>query len=126
MKKLILFATIILFSMQVSFAQNKEKKVLRHVVLFGWKAGTDSNAINKIVNSFKALPGKIDLIKGFEYGTNNSPENLNNGLTHCFLLNFNSEADRNAYLIHPAHKQFGAALVPKPDHITVLDYWVEK
>jgi hypothetical protein len=126
MKKLILFATIILFSMQFSFAQNKEKKVLRHVVLFGWKAGTDTNAINKIVKSFKALPGKIDLIKGFEYGTNNSPENLNNGLTHCFLLNFNSEADRNAYLIHPAHKQFGAGLVPKPDQITVLDYWVEK
>jgi hypothetical protein len=126
MKKLILFATIILLSMQVSLAQNKENKVLRHVVLFGWKAGTDSIAINKIVKSFKALPGKIDLIKGFEYGTNNSPENLSNGLTHCFLLTFKTEADRNAYLIHPAHKQFGATLVPKPDHITVLDYWVEK
>ncbi len=126
MRKLILFATIILLGMQVSLAQNIENKVLRHVVMFGWKSGTDSNAIKKIVQSFKALPGKIDLIKGFEYGINNSPENLNNGLTHCFLLTFKTEADRNAYLIHPAHKQFGAALNPKPDHITVLDYWVEK
>jgi hypothetical protein len=126
MKKIFLVATIILFCMQITSAQNNEKKVLRHVVLFGWKAGTDTNAINKIVSSFKALPSKIDLIKGLEYGTNNSPENLNNGLTHCFLLTFKTEADRNAYLIHPAHKQFGAALKPKPDYITVLDYWVEK
>jgi hypothetical protein len=126
MKKIFLVATIILFCMQITSAQNNEKKVLRHVVLFGWKAGTDTNAINKIVSSFKALPSKIDLIKGLEYGTNNSPENLNNGLTHCFLLTFKTEADRNAYLIHPAHKQFGAALTPKPDYITVLDYWVEK
>ena len=74
--------------MQVSLAQNIENKVLRHVVMFGWKSGTDSNAIKKNVQSFKALPGKIDLIKGFEYGINNSPENLNNGLTHCFLLTF--------------------------------------
>jgi Na+/serine symporter len=126
MKKLFLIAIIILISMQITSAQNNEKKVLRHVVLFGWKAGTDTSAINKIVSSFKALPSKIDLIKGLEYGTNNSPENLNNGLTHCFLLTFKTEADRNAYLIHPAHKQFGAALKPKPDYITVLDYWVEK
>jgi hypothetical protein len=126
MKKLFLIAIIILISMQITSAQSNEKKVLRHVVLFGWKAGTDTSAINKIVSSFKALPSKIDLIKGLEYGTNNSPENLNNGLTHCFLLTFKTEADRNAYLIHPAHKQFGAALKPKPDYITVLDYWVEK
>ena len=108
------------------FAQKAENKVLRHVVMFGWKAGTDSNSISKIITAFKALPSKIDLIKGFEYGTNNSPEKLNNGLTHCFLLNFKSEADRDAYLIHPDHKAFGAQLKPKPDYITVLDYWATK
>ena len=126
MKKLIFCTIFILVCMQATFAQHKENKMLRHVVMFGWKAGTDSNAIQKIVQSFKALPGKINQIKGFEYGTNNSPEKLNNGLTHCFLLTFSSTADRDAYLIHPAHKEFGAQLVPKPDHITVLDYWVEK
>lgn len=126
MKKLIFLVTIVLFFTQFSIAQNKETKMLRHVVMFGWKAGTDSTAINKIVQAFKALPSKIDLIKDFEYGINNSPENLNNGLTHCFLLTFKTEADRDAYLIHPAHKQFGAQLTPRPDRITVLDYWVEK
>lgn len=126
MKKIILLASLVLLTANILFAQNTEKKILRHVVMFGWKAGTDSNSINKIVAAFKALPNKIDLIKGFEYGTNNSPEKLTNGLTHCFLLTFKSEADRNAYLIHPAHKEFGAQLKPKPDYITVLDYWATK
>jgi hypothetical protein len=126
MKKLILLISIVLLTTHFVSAQQAEKKVLRHVVMFGWKAGTSNDSISKIVSAFKALPSKIDLIKDFEYGTNNSPEKLTNGLTHCFLLSFKSEADRNAYLIHPAHKAFGAQLKPKPDYITVLDYWVTK
>ena len=126
MKKLFILTSFVFLITNFVMAQKSEHKVLRHVVLFGWKDGTDSSAINKIVAAFKALPGKIDLIKDFEYGTNNSPEKLNNGLTHSFLLTFNNEKDRDAYLIHPAHKEFGAALKPKPDYITVLDYWAKK
>ncbi len=121
-----MIASIVLLTTNFLMAQQTNKKILRHVVMFGWKAGTDSNSINKIVTAFKALPGKIDLIKGFEYGTNNSPEKLTNGLTHCFLLTFKSEADRDAYLIHPDHKAFGGQLKPMPDYITVLDYWATK
>lgn len=92
--------------------------------MFGWKAGTDTVAINKIVAAFRELPSKITLIKSFEWGTNNSPEGLNNGLTHCFQATFSSEADRDAYLVHPAHKAFVGLLKPAPEKITVLDYWV--
>ena len=99
--------------------------MLRHVVLFGWKAGADSAAINKVVAGFKELPQQIRLIKQFEWGTNNSPENLNEGLTHCFLLSFNSEKDRDAYLPHPAHKAFGAILKPYLDKVVVVDYWTK-
>ncbi|WP_196827547.1 Dabb family protein [Flavobacterium sp. CG_9.1] len=62
----------------------------------------------------------------YEWGVNNSPENLNNGLTHCFTLTFNSEADRDAYLIHPDHKALVALLNPAPDKVTVVDYWTTK
>ena len=34
------------------------------------------------------LPSKIDAIKDFEWGTNNSPENLAQGFTHCFFVTF--------------------------------------
>ncbi len=106
--------------------QSKTPQLLRHVVMFGWKAGTDTVAINKIVTAFRELPAKIDLIKSFEYGTNNSPEGLNKGLTHCFLVTFSSETDRDAYIIHPAHKAFVSLLKPSPENVTVLDYWAQQ
>lgn len=107
-------------------AQKIQQPILRHVVMFGWDKGVDSNYLNKVINAFRALPSKINLIKGFEYGTNNSPENLNKGLNYCFLLSFNSEADRDAYLIHPDHKAFVASLKPSPTAVTVFDYWVKQ
>ncbi len=101
------------------------KKELRHVVLFGWKEKADSVAIGKAVEAFSKLPNQIKSIKKFEWGTNNSPEKLNNGLTHCFLLTFASEKDRDAYLIHPSHKAFTELLPDILDKVTVFDYWAQ-
>ena len=105
--------------------QNSKQPLLRHVVMFGWNEGTDANQIDKIVAAFKTLPSKISLIQSFEWGTNNSPEGLNSGLSHCFLITFTNVADRDAYLIHPAHKDFSSNLQPRPDKVTVLDYWAQ-
>jgi hypothetical protein len=66
---------------------------------------------------------QIKEIKSLEWGTNNSPENLNQGFTHMFFLTFKSEADRAIYLPHPAHKAFGGVLGPHLDKVLVLDYW---
>jgi Stress responsive A/B Barrel Domain len=126
MKKLILLTFIAITIHSMTNAQQKtQQALLRHVVMFGWKDGTDTTDINKIVAAIKELPSKISAIKSFEWGTNNSPEGINNGLTHCFLLTFSSEADRDAYLVHPAHKAFVSLLKPAPDKITVLDYWAK-
>ncbi len=124
LKKTVLFLLCTILISNIAMAQTGTK-MLRHVVLFGWKPNADSAAINNIVNAFKALPGKISLIKQFEWGTNNSPENLNQGLTHCFLLSFSSEKDRDAYLVHPDHKAFAALLQPVLDKVTVVDYWAQ-
>ena len=126
MKKLFLLTLILISSYTVNAQKNEQKQVLKHVVMFGWKPGTDAAAIDKIVSELGNLEHKINLIKAYEWGINNSPENLNNGLTHCFVLTFNSEADRDAYLIHPDHKAFVALLTPAPDKVTVVDYWASK
>jgi hypothetical protein len=126
MKKIIViivacFTVAILIS-----ATNKETKMLRHVVLFKFKDNATPDQVKQVENAFLALPSAIKEINDFEWGTNNSPENLNQGLTHCFLLSFNSEKDRDAYLPHPAHKAFGAMLTPYLDKAVVVDYWVKK
>lgn len=99
--------------------------VLRHVVLFGFKETASPEDVQKVIDAFKALPSQISEIKGFEWGTNSSPEGLNQGLTHAFTLTFHSDADRDAYLPHPAHKAFGDVIGSSLDKVTVVDYWTK-
>lgn len=132
---------LLLFSLHMGMAKATEKNeslksplnmtqavdsVLRHVVLFKFKAGTSAKDIKKVEEAFSALPNKIPQIVGYEWGTNNSPEGLDKGFTHCFFLSFNSEEDRAIYLPHPDHKAFGAVLGPHLDDVLVLDYWAAK
>ena len=104
----------------------KEAKVLRHVVLFKFKDASSAADVKKVEEAFAALPSKLPQIKGYEWGKNNSPEGLNQGLTHCFILTFSSEKDRDDYLVHPDHKAFGKILGPHLDKVTVVDFWTEK
>ena len=103
-----------------------EGKVLHHVVLFKFKDTATPEQVKQVEDAFRALPSKIDLIRGFEWGTNVSPENLSQGYTHCFFLTFASDKDRDAYLVHPAHKEFGKLLGPYLDRVTVVDFWAQK
>ena len=95
---------------------------VQHIVLFKFKPGTTSEKVKEIVAAFEALPQKISQIKGFKWGTNNSPENHAHGLTHAFILTFDSEKDRDAYLPHPAHAAFGKIVGPWIDELTVVDF----
>jgi hypothetical protein len=101
------------------------EKQLRHVVMFGFKESSSESDVQGVIDAFVALPAKIPAIADFEYGKNNSPENLNDGLTHCFLVTFDSEADREAYLPHPAHKAFVEVLKPHLEKVVVIDYWAK-
>jgi len=106
--------------------QAKDRKVLRHVVLFKFKEGTTPEQIKAIEDAFRALPAKIPAIHDLEWGTNVSVENHSQGYTHCFLLTFLSEEDRAIYLPHPEHKAFGKRLGPHLEKVLVVDYWTGK
>jgi hypothetical protein len=100
-------------------------KVLRHIVMFKFSDKATPTAIQKIEEAFAQLPAKIGGIQSFEWGTNSSPEGLNQGLTHCFILTFTSDKDRDAYLVHPAHKEFGKSLGSNVEKVTVFDFWAK-
>jgi hypothetical protein len=95
---------------------------LRHIVLFKFKDGATPDEIKAIEGAFRALPSKIPTVVDFEWGTNNSPENLAQGFTHCFFVTFRDAAGRAVYLPHPAHKAFVALLQPHLDKVLVIDY----
>lgn len=128
MKITLLLTLLTAFSVSMAVAAEtpappkKTASQLRHVVLFKFKDSATPADIKRVETAFRALPTQIPEIRGFEFGTNNSPENLAQGFTHCFFLTFDNEAGRAAYLPHPAHKAFGEVLRPFLDKVLVIDY----
>jgi Stress responsive A/B Barrel Domain len=137
MKKILILLSVVLFFASCSPNPKTEEvqsepkniepqKVLRHVVLFKFTDASTPADVKKVEDAFGALKGKISLIKDYEWGTNSSPENLNQGLTHCFFVTFHSDKDRDDYLVHPDHQAFVEVLKPHLDKVTVIDYWAIK
>ena len=104
---------------------SNEERLLRHVVLFSFVDETPDEKLREIEAAFVALPGKIDAIYDFEWGTDVSVEGIAQGYTHCFFVTFRSEADRAVYLPHPDHKAFGTLIRPHVENVLVLDYWTQ-
>ena len=122
MKKLLLLSLLVCTSFVV-FAQ-KEKTQLRHVVLFTFKATSTKEEVANVTRTFNDLYGKVPEVKKMEWGLNMSPEHLDQGFTHCFVLTFSSEKDLASYQLNPAHKAFQEVLKPHMDRVFVVDYFV--
>ena len=98
-------------------------KELNHVVLIKFKEGAGEDQIKKVEQAFAALKEKVPGVLSLKWGMNVSPENKNKGFTHAFVLTFGSDKDRDAYLVHPAHKDFGKVLGPVVGDVLVIDFW---
>jgi len=95
----------------------------RHIVIFKFKDSAPAAKVQGVVDAFKALPGKLPAIQAFEWGTNVSPEGLDQGFTHIFTLTFASkEALEKQYLHEPAHQEFVAMLDGLLEKALVVDY----
>jgi hypothetical protein len=99
---------------------------LLHVVSLKFKPGATPEQIGLVEKSFEGLKQKIPGVKSLKWGTNVSPEKHDKGFTHCFVLTFANEKDRDAYLVHEDHKAFGAVLKPVMEDVFVLDFWAKQ
>lgn len=94
----------------------------RHAVFFKFKPDATPEQVREIEKEFAGLSKKIPGITGYEWGTSESVEKLNDGFTHCFFVSFKDKAALEAYLPHDAHKAFGAKLKPLLEKAFVFDY----
>ena len=109
---------------EVKLEEMKEDKLLRHVVIFKFNDDASAEQVEKLNNSFNELQNHIPVIQDFEWGLNDSPEDFHQGFTHCYLLTFKSEEDRDSiYTPHPKHQEFVASLGPYVEKVFVVDYW---
>jgi hypothetical protein len=110
------------------FAQAEDSGAVKlyHVVSIKFKPTATPEQIKAVQEAFVALKDKIPGVESLNWGTDVSPEHRNKGFTHCFVLTFASEKDRDAYLVHPDHKAFGKVLGPVMDDVMVIDFWSGK
>jgi hypothetical protein len=127
MKTLTLLAVAISLTLLGSAraAEPKEgnKKMLYHVVALKFKPDATPEQIKAAEQAFVGLKAKIPTIAALHWGTNVSPEKKDKGFTHCFILTFATEKDRDDYLPHPDHKAFGKVLGPVVADVFVFDFW---
>ena len=111
---------------QRNVVERRRLMKLRHVVLFGFGKAQSPGAIAEVIRRFAELKALVPDIDDFEWGENSSPEGLDRGHSHAFLLTFVSARARDAYLVHPDHTAFSNWVRPFVSSVIVLDYWVEK
>lgn len=97
--------------------------VVRDVVLFQFKPTAPPEEVEAIVQRFLSLPDEIPDIQSIEGGYNISPEKLNEGYTHVFVLTFRNQMARNAYIKHPARAEFVRSMTGALERCLVIDYF---
>ena len=132
---MVLTVSLVLVAIALAPAPDDAKKAdgagreggeLFHVVSLKFKPGSTPEQIGLVEQSFAGLKEKIPGIKSLSWGTNVSPEKHDKGFTHCFVLTFASEKDRDAYLVNDDHKAFGQVLRPVMEDVFVIDFWGKK
>ncbi len=95
---------------------------IQHMVMFKIKPEVTTE---KVTELFRLLAKLQQLIPGITYfagGAYSSPEGLNQGYTHGFVMTFENVNARDAYLPHPEHERVKAALLPCIDGALAFDF----
>lgn len=122
---LLTFTILSLFA-AVATTQASEEHVL-HIVVFKYKDGATEDQIMQVTEAFRGLQDKIPGIVSYEDGINNSPEGLNKGFTHVYVVTFEDAEARDEYLPHPKHKKFVELMegLDILDDVFVVDYSIK-
>jgi hypothetical protein len=97
---------------------------VKHIALVKFKDGTSQEQIDDLFSQLLDLTESVDGIEDYVSGVNSSPEGLNKGYTHGFIMSFHDAAARDAYLSHAEHQKVKATFLPLIDDIVVFDFEV--
>ncbi len=95
---------------------------IQHIVLLKYKPEVTTEKIEELFGLLAELQRLIPGITYYTSGANCSPEGINQGYTHGFIMTFESEAARDAYLPHPHHEQVKDELLKCIDGVLAFDF----
>lgn len=97
---------------------------IKHMALIKFKEGTAQENVDRVLEQLLDLTENVPGIEDYVAGTNNSPEGLNEGFTHGFVMTFSDAGVRDAYLTHPEHQRVKTEVMPYIDRVLILDFEV--
>lgn len=99
--------------------------MIRHIVLTKFKLETSEETIAGIYDGLSLLSEKLPGAGGFTGGRSASPEQIERGYMHGFVIDFDSWGALENYADNEEHKALGGQLVANAvggiDGILVLD-----
>lgn len=99
--------------------------MIRHIVLTRFKPEMTEDEIADIHAGLSALTTRLPGARGFTGGRSASPERIERGYKHGFVIDFDGREDLKAYADHPEHRALGARIVENAeggiDGVLVLD-----
>lgn len=99
--------------------------MIRHIVLTKFKPETTEEKIAEIYASLSELTDALPGARNFTGGRSQSPEQIERGYMHGFVIDFDSWSDLKTYADHPTDQALGARLVENAaggiDGILVVD-----
>ena len=95
---------------------------VKHVVLLKFKTGTSEAQVGRMFGDLAGLKKHISGLTDFIGGPYSSPEGLNQGFSHGFIMTFSDAASRDRYLPHPEHERVKATIVPHVDSLVAFDF----
>ncbi len=99
--------------------------MVRHYGVFQFKPEVTEAQIDECFSAMIGMVGQIPGLRDLEHGPYESPEGLNEGFTHGFIMTFDSPESRDVYLPHPVHESVKDIVVPRLERVIVFDFEVQ-
>lgn len=97
---------------------------VKHIGLVKFKESISQEQIDNLFEQLLDISESVEGIEDYVSGPNSSPEGLNEGFTHGFVMTFVDAAARDAYLTHPEHQRVKETFLPMIEKIVILDFEV--
>lgn len=96
--------------------------MIYHAVLLKMKPDVNQAKIEEIFRELAGLQKLIPGLLSFSGGPYSSPEGLNQGYTHGFLMTFADASARDGYLPHPEHERVKQMILPNLEDVIAFDW----
>jgi hypothetical protein len=96
-------------------------KKIQHIVLVKI-AAAKVHRYGELVKALNELKQQMPEFLAIQGGPYASPEGLNQGYTHGFVMTFANAAARDHYLTHPDHEKLKAAFLPDLEGVVAFDF----